>query len=274
MIRLIVLLALTFLCDARPRTGLDLHASTDVDLSIIGGTDAGIGAWPWQLSQQLLSTTWSHSCGASLLSPQYALSAAHCVDGQSATTLRVIAGLNDRTNTAGTQTSNVASYKMHENYNVGSATYANDIAILTLQTSIVLGGNVALATLPPDNNNDFAGTSCTITGWGRTSSSNTLPNVLQQADINVISQSECASRIGSIGTIWANQICVYDSSNTRGACNGDSGGPLNCPTGTGGYYVAGVTSFVVSSGGNCLVTYPSIYTRSSAYLSWIQTNTP
>jgi secreted trypsin-like serine protease len=188
--------------------------------------------------------------------------------------MRVIAGLNDRTDTSGTQTSNVASYKMHEQYNVGSASYANDIAILTLQTLIEVGGNVALATLPPDNSDDFAGTLCTITGWGRTSSSNTLPNILQQADINVISQSECASRMGSYGTIWANHICVYDSSNVSGACNGDSGGPLNCPSGSGGYYVAGVTSFVMSSGGNCLVSYPSVYTRSAAYLSWIATNTP
>ena len=54
---------------------------------------------------------------------------------------------------------------------------------------------------------------------------------------------------------------------------GDSGGPLNCPD--GGTRVAGVTSWGVSSGtGNCLQTYPSVYTRTSAYLGWIAANTP
>lgn len=54
---------------------------------------------------------------------------------------------------------------------------------------------------------------------------------------------------------------------------GDSGGPLNCPDGTGGYYVAGVTSWGISNPlGNCLQTYPSVYTRTSAYLDWIASN--
>ena len=49
---------------------------------IIGGTDASPGEFPWQLSQQRQAdATWSHSCGASLLSANYGLSAAHCVDG-------------------------------------------------------------------------------------------------------------------------------------------------------------------------------------------------
>jgi Trypsin len=59
-------------------------------------------------------------------------------------------------------------FKMqHEQYNVGSASYANDIAILTFATTISVGGNVALATLPPNNNDQFAGANCVITGWGR-----------------------------------------------------------------------------------------------------------
>jgi elastase-2 len=56
----------------------------------------------------------------------------------------------------------------HEEYNSGSAAYANDIAILTLQTAITIGDNVAVATLPSNNNDLFVGASCVITGWGRT----------------------------------------------------------------------------------------------------------
>jgi len=160
---------------------------------------------------------------------------------------------------------------MHESYNTGTPTYANDIAILTFATNINAGGNIQYATLPANNNNDFAGTTCIITGWGRTSSSNTLPNVLHQASVGILSNAQCVSQ-ASGANIWANHICIYDSAQTRGACNGDSGGPVNCNS--GGYLVAGVASFVFQSNGACLPSRPSVYTRSSAYLSWIATNTP
>lgn len=268
----VALLALFCLCDARPSIVGTPTAFENVDSSIIGGTNAQPGAWPWQLSQQRLGTTWSHSCGASLLSSRYALSASHCVDGAAASSVRVVAGLHDRTNTAGTQTANVASYKLHEQYDNGAATYANDIAILTFASTISTGGNVALASLPANNNNDFAGQTCVITGWGRTSSSNTLPNILQQANVGILSTSQCTSQ-GAGASIWASHICIKDPANSAGACNGDSGGPINCPNG-GGYLVTGVASFVFQSGGNCLPSSPSVYTRVSSYLSWISTNTP
>uniref|UniRef100_A0A452ILP2 Peptidase S1 domain-containing protein n=1 Tax=Gopherus agassizii TaxID=38772 RepID=A0A452ILP2_9SAUR len=51
------------------------------------------------------------------------------------------------------------------------------------------------------------------------------------------------------------------------ALQGDSGGPLNCLV-NGGYYVHGVTSFVSASGCN-VYQKPTVFTRVSAYISWI-----
>jgi secreted trypsin-like serine protease len=276
---LAVLFVVFALGEARPNLGLNIpvasFGSLGVDNYIIGGSSATPGAWPWQLSQQRQGTAWSHSCGASLLSSTKALSASHCVDGASVTILRVIAGLHDRRDETGTQTSNVASYKMHERYQLDTAgSYSNDIAILTLQTAIVVGGNIQLLSLPPSNNN-FAGTTCIISGWGRSSTSNTLPDILQQAPIGVITTAECATLMQAVsGTaIWDNHICLFDTAKQIGSCNGDSGGPVNCPNGSGGYYVAGVTSWGISNlRGQCLQDYPSVYTRTSAYLDWIAAN--
>jgi len=269
----VALAALLAFCDARPSGLLDEARATafeSVDVYIIGGSNASPGAWPWQLSQQRLSGgTWSHSCGASLLSARYGLSAAHCVDGSAPANLRVLAGLHDRSNPGGATTANIASFKMHEQYNVASATYANDIAILTFSSNIAAnGGNIAYATLPASNANDFAGQTCIITGWGRTSSAQTLPNILQQAPVGILSTSACQSQATG-ATIWANHICIKDSANNAGACNGDSGGPVNC-----GGIVAGVASFVFQSAGACMPSRPSVYTRVSGYLSWIASNTP
>jgi secreted trypsin-like serine protease len=272
---LVALFACFLVCEARPSKFVDLEATPfeGVDSYVIGGSNANQGEFPWQLSQQRLSgTAWGHSCGASLLSQRYGLSAAHCVDGNAATNLRVIAGLHDRSNTAGSTTANIASYRMHEQYNNGQASYANDIAILTFASNInTVAGRIAYATLPANNNNNFAGATCVISGWGRTSSSNTLPNVLQKASITILTTAQCQQQ-GSSG-VWANHICIRDNSNQAGACNGDSGGPCNCPSGSTSL-VTGIASFVWASGGNCLTTRPSVYTRVSTYLQWITNNTP
>nr|BAL43183.1 fibrinolytic enzyme [Enchytraeus japonensis] len=270
MLRFVVLFASLALLEARP-SAIGARPSFDFG-GVIGGTDASAGEFPWQLSQQRLGGSWSHSCGASLLGNTRALSAAHCVDGSAASSLRVVAGLLRRSDMTGTQTSNVDRYVMHAQYDNGQASFANDIAILHLQTPITTGGNIAFATLPANNNNNYAGTTCVISGWGRNSNSNNLPDTLQKANMNVLTTAVCRTNLGGVGTVWDNQICVQDPSGNSGACNGDSGGPLNCGSGSS-RVVAGVTSWVVSSvQGNCLPAYPSVYTRTSTYLTWIADN--
>jgi len=236
---------------------------------IVGGTTAAIGEFPWQLSQERLGASWSHSCGASLLSANTALSAAHCLEGASVTILRVIAGLHSRNNQAGAVIAGLASYRLHPQYNQGAETFNNDIAVIT--TAVVInanGGTIGYATLPQNNNNQRVGETCIISGWGRTSASNVLPNDLQKASITVISEAECNQRMAPVSgaRVGPGQICLYTPS--IGSCNGDSGGPLNCP-GANGQIVDGVTSWGIQSGGTCLQTYPSVYTRTGFHLSFI-----
>jgi secreted trypsin-like serine protease len=249
------------------------------DSYIVGGVDAEVGEFPWQLSQQRLGSTWSHSCGASLLTATKALSAAHCVDGATVSNLRVIAGLHDRTAVDDGITSMLTGYKMHENYGSGEGTFPNDIAILSLAVSIAdNGGSIQFASLPDDSNDAFVGRSCVMSGWGRDSELSTLPTILQKASINIISTDECNEHMSPVSgaSVTDNMVCLFDTANQIGSCNGDSGGPLNCnyPTASDTRRVVfGVTSWGISSNNACLQTYPSVYTRTSTYLQWIADNT-
>lgn len=49
-----------------------------LDGRIVGGSAVEITSYPWQLS---LRRSSSHSCGASIISSTWALTAAHCVQG-------------------------------------------------------------------------------------------------------------------------------------------------------------------------------------------------
>merc|ERR1711894_184418 len=91
----------------------------------------------------------------------------------------------------------------------------------------------------PTNAGDFVGNECYITGWGRLFGNGPLPNILQEANVDIYSQTECRQSWGN--RITNIHICLGDrATRQRGACNGDSGGPLSCKVGND-WQVAGVT---------------------------------
>lgn len=269
---LAALLALVCLAEAKPAYLVGVAPSISFDPYILGGTEARVGEIPWQLSQQ---RGGSHSCGASLLRPGSALSAAHCVDGAPPADVRIVAGLHLRSDESTAVASLAESFLIHPSYNVGEGTFPNDIAIIYLLTNINSAPveNIDFALLPPDNVEQFVGFTCVLSGWGRTSASNTLPDALQKVSIDVITTAECDSRMAAVAGADCTDahIAVFDPALQKGSCNGDSGGPMNCPL-SGEFVVAGVTSWGISGGGACLPEYPSVYTRTGFYRQWIIDN--
>lgn len=237
------------------------------DNFVIGGSDAAEGAWPWQLS--LRGVGGSHSCGASLIGAQKAVCAAHCV-GNGPSTYTILAGTNQRScsDDAICPSRRLTGADRHPDYvDNGNVGYPNDISLLTWLNPITpVVGKIQYVALATGTNQ--VGLSCFITGWGRTSATGALPENLQEARIDILTTTECQG-YWSANQVSDNHVCIFDKTNqARGACNGDSGGPLVCQTTgpLGRWELVGATSWGRTG---CSPASPSVYTRISSYVSWI-----
>ncbi|ETN59159.1 mast cell protease 6 [Anopheles darlingi] len=126
---------------------------------IIGGVDADIANYPYQLSLRRAS----HSCGASVIAARWALSAAHCTfptpaPGQ----ISLQGGSSDRT--SGGIVFVVDQVINHPHYN--DFTLVNDVCVISTTTDLV-GPNIAPIALDPSGATHAPGSRAVLSGWGR-----------------------------------------------------------------------------------------------------------
>ena len=264
-----------------PVQALELIPARPVEGQIVGGGPAAITDAPWQVA--LLSAgegpTWERqSCGGSIISAEWILTAAHCVvpdpggslattDPDSLTVLSGTAQLAEENPSPGLQ-SEVRAIIAHPQYN--DETKANDIALIRLKTPLTLGPTQQVIPLPALPNWPANGTDALISGWGNTSSTSpsNYPTQLQKATIEVIggpSSATCGDYEPEAYDPTQMLCAGIPGSGGIDTCQGDSGGPLAVSV-NGTYYLAGVVSW----GRGCAQPgYPGIYARVTSYTSWI-----
>lgn len=235
---------------------------------IVGGEDADISELPWQISMQ--TNSGFHFCGGSIIHEEWILTAAHCVDGSSASSIRVAAGIT-RKSQAGSQgqqrdVSQIISFPGYQDANLGK-----DAALLKLSSPLDLSDpNVSAIELisPEDVANGLTdpGVLTTISGWGTLSSGGGSPDVLQKVTVPIISNAD-AQAAYSNETITDDQLAAgLLNQGGKDACQGDSGGPLVVSDGAGGFKLAGIVSW----GYGCAdAQFPGMYGRVSSFFPWI-----
>ncbi|XP_054435681.1 chymotrypsin-C [Pteronotus mesoamericanus] len=233
---------------------------------VVGGDDARPHSWPWQISLQYLKDdTWRHTCGGTLIANNFVLTAAHCISN--ARTYRVALGKYNLAvdDEEGSHYVDVDTIFVHEKWN--SFLVRNDIALIKLAESVELSDTIQLACLPEAGSVMPQDYPCYVTGWGRLRTNGPIAEELQQGLQPVVDHATCTQKDWWGNMVRDTMVCAGGDGVTS-ACNGDSGGPLNCQAENGSWEVRGIVSF--GSGLSCnMRKKPAVYTRVSAYIDWI-----
>ena len=225
---------------------------------IVGGETAPKGAAPWMVGLQNTNGGHRPFCGASLIAPTWVLTAAHCLEGESANNLETIVGGYKLSSKDG-EIIKAKRIIIHPNYD--SDATDNDIALVELTRAssapvVKAANNNNMAQIP-------AGSNLVVRGWGTTQDGGSdQPDTLRQVSVPLIDRSNCEAQVNGL---TANMICAGFPQGGKDSCQGDSGGPLTAiQNGTP------VQIGIVSFGNGCAVANnPGVYSRVANYESWI-----
>ncbi|XP_056392704.1 serine protease 33-like [Hyla sarda] len=240
---------------------------------IVGGADAAIEEWPWQVTLQIEGFG---QCGGSLITNSWVLTAAHCFQqSENISDYTVYLGVYQLSNlqNPGIVGRGLKQIIVNPNFLLESG---GDIALIEMDKPVNLTSSIRTICLPSASVNLSEGTLCWATGWGNIQDGVPLPNpkTLQEVQLALIDNKNCESMYQtSLGynpkykLIQSDMMCAGYKEGKKDTCQGDSGGPLVCSV-NGVWVQMGVISFGL---GCAEPSHPGVYTRVQYYLSWIQT---
>jgi len=238
-----------------------------VNQQIINGEEVEPNIHPW-FARSTLGSDWA-GCGGSLVTPEYVLTAAHCVDGR-INNLKNNGGYQigalcapygpNKSNNCGqaVQSFGISDIIPHPNYN--SNNVQNDFALVRLDgSSTITPVTMDPGDISPSYENLSLKENLWPIGFG-TDENGSVTSKLMRVNVNYVKQSTCNDNYN--GGIFENMMCAADTN--QDSCQGDSGGPLYDSDND-------VLVGVVSWGRGCAqANFPGVYSRISNQISWIK----
>lgn len=203
---------------ATRRDPFNIGENNDFIASIIGGKEIEIGSRPYLVTTRIGRYV---VCGASLITPQVVLTAAHCNYYKDPPTY-VELNRHDFYDDAGVVSMNLADMGdiiEHPDFDLNS--YENDVSLYFLPFPI---GGITPVKLNYDSSLPEDGDSLDIAGWGQTEDEDepgnfTYPDVPFAATVGYITNEECKEYYGD--EIFPDMMCILESG--KSDCFGDSG---------------------------------------------------
>ncbi|GJQ74528.1 hypothetical protein Trydic_g21393 [Trypoxylus dichotomus] len=239
MLSFLVLMVIAFNFDyilAVPQT-------TDLDERIVGGIEANIEDFPYQISLQYKGR---HFCGGSIISSNLVVTAAHCTDGiKKPSSLSVRAG--SASHKEGGEIYNVKEILQHPEYDSRIIDY--DVSIIKTEedfkfSDVIKAVSLADKAIGP---NHYA----VASGWGTMREGGSVADILRQVYVPLMSDEDCRKFYGK-NKITDRMLCAGYVEGGHDSCQGDSGGPLVYNN-----TLIGVVSWGI---GCARPSYPGVYT--------------
>ncbi|XP_029700082.1 coagulation factor VII isoform X4 [Takifugu rubripes] len=227
---------------------------------IVGGVLEKRGGSPWQVL--LRRADGSGFCGGTLISDQWVVSAAHCLEEG---VDHVTVGDYDKYRPdPGEQLIEVQKVVLHPHFH--SFTFDSDVALLYLARPVTRGPTAAPACLPDPHLSKYLlqdGNYGKVSGWGVTKYLGRSSRFLRKVDLPVVGFDTCTASTEQV--ITDNMFCAGYLDVHEDACSGDSGGPFVVNY-RGTWFLTGVVSW----GERCAAKGKyGVYTRLGNFLNWI-----
>ncbi len=233
---------------------------------IINGMNARPHSWPWLVSLKQIGNL-QHFCTGFLISRNFVLTAAHCLDRVNRTDFKVFIGLHELNQYRNVQIIEPKKLIIHEQFSRKTKKY--DIGLIELSRPLNLTHRAAIICLPDADlyGDEFYDRNYYAAGWGQAIPNEIKSNsiVLKQTTLNLVNKPLCAYNrsliLGAINHIDGSNICY-----------GDSGAPLTFKHNER-WYAFGIASYASFQRKNiCDSTRPSYFTNLYFFRSWIKAN--
>ncbi|XP_075972531.1 trypsin-like [Anticarsia gemmatalis] len=232
-------------------------ACPELSGQIIGGRATSVNRHPYQVSMVINGNSF---CGGFIISQDYVMTAAHCVQNTAPARIRLRVGSTRRD--SGGRIVRVANVVVHPQY--GRPRFDNDIAVLRLARPLTFDANIQPIRLPAIRQ-AVPLVRLTVTGWGLTApGGRRIPRTMMEANVPVVPHWLCRLSYGE--SLTNNMFCGgHFLIGGVSSCQGDSGGPA---------VFRGTAFGVVSFARGCaLPLSPTVFTNIASLRNWVTENT-